>query len=75
MFTRLIFKCVLILKPLPLSGEVYSELVDDADGTFTVKACEKSGCDCTSLRGWLTQPCAITNRVEWNALTDRQILE
>ena len=48
MCTRLIFKCVLILKPLPLSGEVYSELVDDADGTFTVKALDSDATNAKS---------------------------
>jgi len=37
---------------------VYSELVDDADGTFTVKACEKSGCDCTYTTKWTPNECS-----------------
>merc|ERR1719473_2548583 len=38
--------------------QVYSELVDDADGTFTVKACEKSGCDCTYTTSWTPNECS-----------------
>jgi len=38
--------------------QVYSELVDDADGTFTVKACEKAGCDCTYTTKWTPNDCS-----------------
>jgi len=41
-----------------VSFSVYSELVDDADGTFTVKACEKSGCDCTYTTSWTPNECS-----------------
>jgi len=41
-----------------VSFQVYSELVDDADGTFTVKACEKSGCDCTYTTSWTPNECS-----------------
>jgi hypothetical protein len=41
-----------------VSFQVYSELVDDADGTFTVKACEKSGCDCTYTTSWTPNDCS-----------------
>jgi hypothetical protein len=41
-----------------VSFQVYSELVDDADGTFTVKACEKSGCDCTYTTKWTPNDCS-----------------
>jgi hypothetical protein len=41
-----------------VSFQVYSELVDDADGTFTVKACEKAGCDCTYTTSWTPNECS-----------------
>jgi hypothetical protein len=41
-----------------ISFQVYSELVDDADGTFTVKACEKEGCDCTYTTQWTPNECS-----------------
>jgi len=40
-----------------VSFQVYSELIENADGGFTVKACEKSGCDCTYEQAYTANEC------------------
>jgi len=40
-----------------VSFQVYSELIENADGSFTVKACEKSGCDCTYEQAYTASEC------------------